>query len=1796
MKSLLLAGMLLIAVPAGFVSSDDAQKLSEMLELPGVDRFVSQQVQQKLVQEMGNKIAEWGAEGLHALIGPKPGSPEAERNKKIDLRKAFAQNPELSRQLKGEIQKRLEAWIPKQMEKTLADFMGSDAELKEIKEEVLRVLNTSIRDQIGDFVSSWYDPMISRMLHTTGIHGIVSPSDFGAFFRGMGSGQAGSVLSRKVGDLLGGATVKGLQNNILKAQEYLPSAQFAKLKNRVMGLHIVDLPNQAYGGILAASAAMHLAKFSTSCSGFFATCNWNELKRFKEVTETMIWQLRNKKYVSFNLGDFTGMIKMLGDQAGGFNWGALKQMAKWNPASQFLEKLDWIEKQLQKIDALYDKAAGKMKEGFEGALAGLQGEMEKMSRDLLGPLKLPCLVEEGCPDLIPDKTPLDYLRDFYADSGLQEFLQEVNWQIAGELAETAVAAAELLHVTGPLAEILDVEEIPPQNPSDDSDFEPVFLHNGEFYTAVTDVTLPGGGLPLQFTRIYRSRSPFLGGLGYNWTHNFAERLLPWESPKGPGYTYVDGEGKKYFFRQTAEGFLAPPGLFLHLQTDDAGFLLHDAKGGSRAFDQEGRLLTVASGEGEKLLLVYDGNKSLIRVEEEGGQRSLQFFYRRDRLLERVEDFTGRVWKFDYDKEHNLIAAASPGTPDFPKGKTSRYHYDDVHRLILAMDPRGQFFLQNYFGVDGKVVAQQYGDEAAFIEARYDGKNTWVRDRRGIFHLYEHDEEGHLLRQALIREEGGEKTLRRFEYNRNGLRTAEIFPSGRKIVSQWEGSKLIRQMMVAKDGSELLLRQSQDERLKSVHAEPVETYQYDVWGNIISITDAAGKKREFDVDASNHIAREVVDGEERHYRYDANDNIIRMEVPQKNLRLEFEYDILDRMTAKREILNGDRAVTARHEYDPQGRPTRFVYPMGNENRFVYDDEGRLVQSIRGFGTLEQSVEQYEYDDDGRISALIDGEGNKTLYFYDRFGRPVGRRSPMGNEMLHELDAENRVTMASRFDANRKLLARERWEYGEEGVEKHFRYLFRDNPKKGEWVEVSLRGANAPKPSPLEEDSVPAEPATTRDSLGRPLRIGKAGMEWDDNGRLASLTAENGEKTAYAYDALNRLVLERYPDGTEVRYAYDNAGRLSGKRDRAGRAFLFEYDPEGRLVERRGPASAQSFRYDGLGRLAEALDLNNPDDATDDIRARFLHDSLSRTIGEALNDRWVYKNYDKTGNKTAVEYPSGLQAIRQFDAGGSMAALYVGPKEAASLKYSEEGLLEEIRWGNGVAVAQSFDPVHHLTLQRFSGLSGEAPFEWRYVYNAGGNLEKEEDGRTGKSESHAYDAEGKWIDPQPAPAGLKRENDGFLARNGRFSHRYDDWGRLTAVEAEKGEAIAQYTYDVFGRVAKRRLAGEKGEEVFSYDEWETIEIVADSEPLQSIFYADHLDTPLMLKNHSGENTGIYFYHQDRIGSVRFLTDAAGRPVEWYDYSPHGERAGESRVGNELGFAARPQEEATGLVNLRNRYYAPALRAFLTPDPLGYKNAFFAPSGIFTPRNFSYHRGQGGASRTTQPNFATKGEEEFLLDVDLFFEREPLDFPLPETDLYAYAGGDPVNFFDPLGLYALIVNRSTNKMKLYDMHWEEVGLWEARTEGQHRDWSKKNGDTPTGLYSIDPNRVALRPEKTGWPKNDRAYGEGKINMNAEAGNAWRAEKQYGRSGFAIHGGGTRLGKQAFDDRQGFVPTQGCIRMQNEDVVALINAIDKLKKTGDTNGSVEVLDLGSPFADLDYYRRNSEFSNFPFPGGGVQ
>lgn len=142
-----------------------------------------------------------------------------------------------------------------------------------------------------------------------------------------------------------------------------------------------------------------------------------------------------------------------------------------------------------------------------------------------------------------------------------------------------------------------------------------------------------------------------------------------------------------------------------------------------------------------------------------------------------------------------------------------------------------------------------------------------------------------------------------------------------------------------------------------------------------------------------------------------------------------------------------------------------------------------------------------------------------------------------------------------------------------------------------------------------------------------------------------------------------------------------------------------------------------------------------------------------------------------------------------------------------------------------------------------------------------------------------------------------------------------------------------------------------------------------------------------------------------------------------------------------------------------------------------------------------------------------------------------------------------------------------KLFNSNGTLLKRFPCMCIGNTKDHRQVNGDTPPGLYRVNevirsqPNEDALDV----W----MPFGEWFIDLFDIDGQ----ERNHGRAGIAIHGGGSKLGIQASDRErplkerskalapfQPIVPTHGCIRVHNQDLEFLAKKALVARKNGNS------------------------------------
>ncbi len=169
-------------------------------------------------------------------------------------------------------------------------------------------------------------------------------------------------------------------------------------------------------------------------------------------------------------------------------------------------------------------------------------------------------------------------------------------------------------------------------------------------------------------------------------------------------------------------------------------------------------------------------------------------------------------------------------------------------------------------------------------------------------------------------------------------------------------------------------------------------------------------------------------------------------------------------------------------------------------------------------------------------------------------------------------------------------------------------------------------------------------------------------------------------------------------------------------------------------------------------------------------------------------------------------------------------------------------------------------------------------------------------------------------------------GNLTNDGAKTYAYDLENQLLSITGTG--LTASYTYDPFGRRLSQTVNSTTTR--FLYDGADLIQETNSSGTLQAAYaYGPSVDEPLRMVR--GATTS--YYHQDALGSVIALSNAAGTVTESYKYDAFGTVQTPSSLGNRFLFTGREFDQQTSLYYYRARYYSPSLGRFLSRDPLSY-----------------------------------------------------------------------------------------------------------------------------------------------------------------------------------------------------------------------------------------------------------------------
>jgi RHS repeat-associated protein len=526
-------------------------------------------------------------------------------------------------------------------------------------------------------------------------------------------------------------------------------------------------------------------------------------------------------------------------------------------------------------------------------------------------------------------------------------------------------------------------------------------------------------------------------------------------------------------------------------------------------------------------------------------------------------------------------------------------------------------------------------------------------------------------------------------------------------------------------------------------------------------------------------------------------------------------------------------------------------------------------------------------------------------------------------------------------------------------------------------TSARDANL-KTVQMAYDVLDRVTSVTRTLNGQPVTTTS---QYDENSNLRFLTDAENRTWEWVHDSMDRVSQAKNPLNQVASATFDLNSNPVTQTDRLGQKTEYSYGTGDRLTGvtfRRADNSVEStvtLAYNGTTHLLESI----TDSAFGSSGGTYswTYDSLDRSTGRTGPQGSTTFTLDDLGRRTGLQV-TGQGAISYgYDLTHNLTAITQNGL-TATLEYDELGRLKKRTLPNGVSTEYGFNTAGFLT-SLISKKSGVAFDSHSYSHDAIGLITSETANGVlssfgyddlyrlvsasvgSTSYAWSYDKVGNRLSQTVAGVGTSYTHNAanrLLTVNGA-AVTHDANGNLTGFNGES------YTWDVRGRLASLTKPGLTAS--YRYDPFglrssqtvnsTTTNFLLDGEEVVSEITGGTAKQTLHgpMVDQPLARDGKYFV-PNHLGSTVALTDSGGNTVQQYSYSPFGAGTESPSPGdsNPFRFAGREDDE-TGLHYNRARYYRPEWGRFISEDPTGFS----------------------------------------------------------DESQYSYAGNNPVNFTDPLGL---------------------------------------------------------------------------------------------------------------------------------------------------------------------------------------
>jgi RHS repeat-associated protein len=1029
---------------------------------------------------------------------------------------------------------------------------------------------------------------------------------------------------------------------------------------------------------------------------------------------------------------------------------------------------------------------------------------------------------------------------------------------------------------------------------------PVNLATGNFWHSFTDLSVPGRGIPLQFSRTYNSLtsnqrgSP--GSLGYGWTDNYNMYV---ERDGAHNYVVHQANGTVVLFNPDMSAQPIVGAVLTNTGTLD-GSLIFTLTHGLTTFHFRPLTDTVAPGmldhmtdrNGYTTSLSYNGNGTLHTVTDPAN-RQLSFNYTVTNTvsyLTGVTDPANRTVSFGYDSSGNLQTATDIG------GQRMGFTYETVsgyHRPLTMTDPNGGV-LTNQYDTSNRVVTQTDPLNRA-TNFGYVSGSTRMTDTLNNVTVYNFN--NYILTQIIGNANASQdkQAVTSYYYNPGTISPAAVVdPLNNRTSMVWDvNGNLLSTTDPLSRTTSYAYNSTNDPTVITNSLGITTTFGYDAFGNVTSVTSPLTQAGQLvtstlGYDPAHHGDLTTVTNPLTHtwnITYDTYGYVYTSTNPVNNT-ITYTHNLIGWLTQVTDPMNYSATVS----YNNYGDPLVITDTRHYTTTYTYDNDENLVHATdANFRSITNT-----YDLDNELTRATQPDGTHSDYLYDGYGRAISQTNGLGQTTLYTYDDVNRIntvtdplnrTASSAYDlvGNTTVITDARsltTTYGYDNAYQLTGITYHDS---GTTPNVSY----------------------VYDNLGRRTVMtdgtGTSLYYYDSLNRLTSYQNGAGNSMGYGYDLASRITSITYPGTSHtVTRGYDDANRVTSVQDWLNHTTSFGYNQDGALTSQSYPNSTQmTVGRDAAQEVTSITHVYTPT-SSNIVSFTYSYDPvgvLSSTVDSPTGSHSY--SYDQLYRLLGDQIPgvTGSNWTYSYDAGTEI---------TSTTTY--------INGGKTTTGTRTFDAADELkTLVETQG--GTTTRKLSLTYNNNGDRLTLADSVSGVSNAYTYDQEDR----------LTKYTSGGTTS---FSYGYNGDGlRMSKLNNLGGPPPPKPGVPGVPTPGQNPQAPLVGPIQYTWD-------IAEGLPLMvqdaggSYIYGPGAEIVEQIDN----SNNAYYYHADQLGSIRAVTNSSGTVADSYSYDAYGNTTASSgTVLNQFKYAGEYQDAESNLYYLRARYYDPATQQFLTIDPL-------------------------------------------------------------------------------------------------------------------------------------------------------------------------------------------------------------------------------------------------------------------------